>query len=114
MLSDSHHDYSIEEKIVSLKKDKQKVLGEVFDEERIAGFLIGEAPDGVSRDFHLLERAYRSMKAENFATFVRLFREQNLDLNSTGPDGKTLLARIEEHRQGGDYAEILRAAGAKA
>ena len=98
---------------MSLKKDKQKVLGEVFDEERIAGFLIGEAPAGVYRDFHLLERAYRSMKTENFATFVRLFQEKKFDLNSAGPDGKTLLARIEEHRQGADYAEILRAAGAK-
>jgi len=99
---------------VSLKKDKQKVLGEVFDDERIAGFLEGEAPEGIARDYHLLERAYRSMKAENFATFVRLFQEQNLDINSTGPDGKTLLARIGEHRQGDDYAEILTAAGAHA
>ena len=99
---------------MSLKKDKQKVLGEVFDDERISSFLIGEAPEGMERDFYLLERAYRSMTAENFATFVRLFQEQNLDVNSTGPDGKTLLARIEEHRQGGDYAEVLKAAGAHA
>ncbi len=98
---------------MSLKKDKQKVLGEVFDEERIASFLIGEAPEGVERDYHLLERAYRSMKAENFETFVRLFLEQNLDLNSPGPDGKTLLVRIQEHRQSDEYADILRAAGAK-
>ncbi|SDZ94148.1 PA4642 family protein [Microbulbifer marinus] len=99
---------------MSLKKDKQKVLGEVFDDERIAGFLVGEAPEGVNRDYYLLERAYRSMKADNFATFIRLFQEQNLDLDSPGPDGKTLLARIEEHRQGTDYAEILKAAGARA
>jgi|GEM_PF-649366 len=97
---------------VSLKKDKQKVLGEVFDENRIAGFLIGEAPEGVNRDYHLLERAYRSMKAENFETFVRLFLEQGLDLDSPGPDGKTLLMRIQEHRQSEEYAEVLRAAGA--
>ena len=32
---------------MSLKKDKQKVLGEVFDDERIAGFLAGEAPEGI-------------------------------------------------------------------
>lgn len=98
---------------MSLKKDKQKVLGEVFDDERIAGFLIGEPPKGVERDYYLLERAYRSMKAENFETFVRLFREQGLDLNSPSPDGKTLLARIGEHRQGAEYADILKAAGAQ-
>ncbi|SHF00339.1 hypothetical protein SAMN04487965_1142 [Microbulbifer donghaiensis] len=99
---------------MSLKKDKQKVLGEVFDDQRIAGFLIGEAPEGVNRDYYLLERAYRSMKAESFATFVRLFQEQNLDLDSPGPEGKTLLARIEDHRQGAEYAEVLKAAGARA
>ncbi|WP_428818878.1 PA4642 family protein [Microbulbifer sp. MCCC 1A16149] len=98
---------------MSLKKDKQKVLGEVFDDERIAGFLVGEAPEGFNRDFYLLERAYRGMKAENFETFVRMFKEQGLDLDSQSPEGQTLLARISEHTQGDDYAEILRAAGAK-
>ncbi|WP_323845120.1 PA4642 family protein [Microbulbifer magnicolonia] len=99
---------------MSLKKDKQKVLGEMFDDERIAGFLIGDAPEGMNRDFYLLERAYRSMKAENFETFVRLFQAQSLDLNSPAPDGRTLLARIEEHRQGAEYAAILRTAGGRA
>lgn len=98
---------------MSLKKDKQKVLGEVFDDERIAGFLVGEAPEGFNRDFYLLERAYRGMKAENFETFVLMFKEQGLDLDSQSPEGQTLLARISEHTQGDDYAEILRAAGAK-
>ncbi|WP_160154311.1 PA4642 family protein [Microbulbifer sp. ALW1] len=98
---------------MSLKKDKQKVLGEVFDDARIAGFLEGDAPEGFNRDFYLLERAYRGMKAENFETFVRLFKEQGLDLNSQSPEGQTLLARIGEHAQGEDYADILRAAGAE-
>ncbi|WP_226645728.1 PA4642 family protein [Microbulbifer variabilis] len=98
---------------MSLKKDKQKVLGEVFDEERIAGFLVGEAPENTNRDFHLLERAYRSMKAESFATFVQLFLAEGHDLNSTDPDGNTLLTRICEHRQSSEYIEILKAAGAK-
>ncbi|AQQ67000.1 PA4642 family protein [Microbulbifer agarilyticus] len=98
---------------MSLKKDKQKVLGEVFDDARIAGFLEGEAPEGFNRDFYLLERAYRGMKAENFETFVRLFKEQGLDLNSQSPEGQTLLARIGEHEQGAEYGEILKAAGAQ-
>lgn len=97
---------------MTLKKDKQKVLGEIFDEERVAGFLIGEPPAGVNRDFYLLERAYRGMQAENFATFVQLCTQKGLDLNSPGPYGRSLLAQIEEHRQGGEYADILRAAGA--
>nr|WP_242524080.1 PA4642 family protein [Microbulbifer salipaludis] len=96
-----------------MKKDKQKVLGEVFDDDRIAGFLVGEAPEGFNRDFYLLERAYRGMKAENFETFVRLFNEQGLNLNSHSPEGQTLLARISEHEQSAEYADILKAAGAQ-
>lgn len=98
---------------MSLKKDKQKVLGEIFDDERIAGFLVGEAPEGFNRDFYLLERAYRGMKVENFETFVRLFKQQGLNLNSQSPEGQTLLARIGEHEQGSEYADILKAAGAQ-
>ena len=41
---------------MSLKKDKQKVLGEVFDDERVKSFLDYQAPSGVSADFHLLEK----------------------------------------------------------
>ncbi|AOS95502.1 hypothetical protein AUP74_00022 [Microbulbifer aggregans] len=98
---------------MSLKKDKQKVLGETFDKDRIAGFLVGEAPEGLDRDFYLLERAYRGMKAEDFATFVQLFLVQGGDLNASNSEGQTLLARISEHRQSSDYADILRAAGAE-
>lgn len=53
------------------------------------------------------------MKAESFATFVQLFLADGHDLNSTGPDGNTLLTRISEHRQSNEYIEILKAAGAK-
>jgi hypothetical protein len=93
---------------MSLKKDKQKVLGEVFDDERIKSFLQFEPPAGVNADFHLLEKAYRGMKAENFSTFVKFFLEQGRDINSTNPAGKTLLNVIVEHRHGTEYADILR------
>ncbi|WP_237066282.1 PA4642 family protein [Microbulbifer guangxiensis] len=95
---------------MSLKKDKQKVLGETFDEERIAGFLAGEAPEGQDRDFYLLERAYRGMRAEDFATFVQLFLARGGDLNARNSEGQTLLDRLLEHRQSSDYAEVLRTA----
>jgi len=97
---------------MSLKKDKQKVLGEVFDDDRIRTFLHCEPPAGVNADFHALEKAYRGMKAENFATFVEFFTTAGRDINSTNPTGKNLLAIVGEHRHGGEYAEILRAHGA--
>ncbi len=98
---------------MALKKDKQKVLGEVFDDERIKTFLDIQPYGDMNADFHVMEKAYRGMKAENFKTFIQFFVEANRDINATGADGKTLLAIVSEHRLGEDYAEILKAAGAK-
>ena len=98
---------------MSLRKDKEKVLGEIFDEERIKTFLEFTAPKDVNADFHLLEKAYRGMRGENFATFVRLFKEAGRDLNAVGPEGKTFLQTIKTHRNGEEYAIALESAGAK-
>ncbi len=97
---------------MTLKKDKQKVLGEVFDDERIKTFLELEAPEGTNPDFHLLEKAYRGMKVENFDTFLGFFREAGHDINAQNPKGKTLLAIASEHRHGDDYANALKRHGA--
>ena len=93
---------------MALKKDKQKVLGEVFDDERIKTFLAFEAPKGVSPDFHLLEKAYRGMNVENFDTFLTFFLEAGHDINAKNPNGKTLFIIASEHRHGNEYVEALR------
>lgn len=98
---------------MSQRKDKEKVLGEIFDEERIKSFLQFTAPTGVNADFHLLEKAYRGMRGENFSTFVRLFVESGRNLNAIGPEGKTFLQIVKTHRNGEEYAQALEAAGAK-
>lgn len=98
---------------MALKKDKQKVLGEVFDDERIKTFLDIQPYGEMNADFHVLEKAYRGMKAENFETFVKFFKQDNRDINAVGEDGKTLLQIVSEHRLGEDYAAILKAAGAQ-
>jgi hypothetical protein len=98
---------------MSLRKDKEKVLGEIFDEARIATFLDYPAPTGINADFHLLEKAYRGMRGENFGTFVKLFIEAGKDVNAIGPEGKTFLQVVKVHRNGEEYAVALEAAGAK-
>lgn len=97
---------------MALKKDKQKVLGEVFDDERIKTFLDFEAPEGVNHDFHLLEKAYRGMKVENFATFLDFFLAAEHNINATNPAGQTLLQIASEHRHSEDYAALLTEHGA--
>ena len=85
---------------MSLKKDKQKVLGEVFDDERVKSFLEYLPPEGVSRDFHLLEKAYRGMNIDNFVSFVDFFKQAGFDLNATNPDGVNMVQIMNQHQQG--------------
>lgn len=98
---------------MSLRKDKEKVLGETFDDERIKTFLDYPAPVGVNADYHLLEKAYRGMLGGNFATFVKFFVEAGKDINAVGPEGKTFLQVVKAHRNGEEYAIALESAGAK-
>jgi hypothetical protein len=98
---------------MSLRKDKEKVQGEVFDDARIKTFLNFPAPAGVDPDFHLLEKAYRGMRGENFATFVQFFVEAGHDLNAPGPDGKTFLQTLKTHRLAEEYIIALEQAGAR-
>ena len=99
---------------MSLKKDKQKVLGEVFDDERVKSFQDYLPPEGVSHDFHLLEKAYRGMNIDNFVSFVEFFKQAGYDLNATNPDGVNMVQIMNQHQQGADYAQALIKAGASA
>ncbi len=98
---------------MALKKDKQKVLGENFDDDRVKSFLIAEPREGESLDYMLLERAYRGMKADNFATFVKFFTQANKDINAQNKEGETFLSSIQDQRLAGDYIASLKNAGAK-
>lgn len=95
-----------------MRKDKAKVLDEQWDDARVASFLEPRPGDGDRPDHRLLLRAYQSMRAEDFARFVALFVQADGDLNDTGPDGRTVLDEIREHRYGTPYTDILVAAGA--
>lgn len=98
---------------MALKKDKQKVLGEVFDDARVRSFLEPIAREGFNEDYLLLERAYRSMKAENFETFISFFVETGRDINSKNPDGINLLQLIQDHAQSAEYCQALKSNGGR-
>jgi hypothetical protein len=98
---------------MSLKKDKQKVLGERFSDERVREFLEVVPVGDTHPDYLALERAYRGMVAENFATFVDFFVAEGKNINQTNPEGKTFAQVIASHRHGAPYLEALKAAGAR-
>lgn len=96
-----------------LKKDKQKVLGEYFDDERIKTFLNYEAYGDINPDYHVLEKAYRGMIAENFAAFIAFFIDAGRDINAKNPQGDTFLETIRQQRCAEKYVDALIAAGAQ-
>ena len=95
-----------------MKKDKEKVLDEVWTEEHVKSFLSVRPHDGSNEDFHMLFKAYQSMRVGDFELFVNLFVAENRDINARGKDGHTVVELVSQHRHGDDYAEILKAAGA--
>lgn len=97
---------------MALKKDKQKVLGETFDDDRVRSFLEPTSREGFDGDYLLLERAYRGMKADNFATFLGFFNDAGHNINAKNPDGQTLLQTVQNHSQGIEYKTALKNAGA--
>jgi hypothetical protein len=93
-----------------LKKDKEKVLDEVWTEARVESFLHVEPPVGVDRDFHRLHKAYQSMRADNFTSFVAMFIADNGNINATNPEGETVLSIASQHRNSTEQVTTLTSA----
>ena len=95
-----------------MRKDKEKVLDEVWTEDHVRSFLNVRSHDNTAEDFHMLLKAYQSMRAEDFELFVGFFLADKRDINATGLDGRSVLAIVTEHRLGAEYAVILTENGA--
>ena len=95
-----------------MKKDKEKVLDEVWTEDHVKSFLQVRPHDGSDENFHMLLKAYQSMRADDFELFVGFFTAESRDVNATGMDGNSVLDIVKTHRLGVEYADILKAAGA--
>ena len=95
-----------------MKKDKLKVLDEVWTEQRIRSFLQVRSHDATAEDFHMLLKAYQSMRAEDFTTFLAMFTGDGRNLDACNPAGETVLSIVSAHRNSGEYAQALRNAGA--
>lgn len=95
------------QEVVTKKKDKKVVEGEVFDDNRIRGFLNVLPPAGVDADFHALEIAYRGMTPESFERFITFFREAGRNLHAKNAQGQTIADVIKQHRHGEEYLPVL-------
>lgn len=89
------------------------VTDEWWSDERVRSFLDMQAEDGVDADYHVLLKAYRGMVPEAFERFLAFFSETGRKLDAPGPDGRSLLQLITEHRNAAEYIRILKQAGAR-
>lgn len=85
---------------------------EEWSDDRLKAFLELEPPASLPADYNILLKAYRGMTAELFARFVPFFVEAGRDINVTLEDGSTFLDLVSRHKKSGDYADILKDAGA--
>lgn len=89
------------------------VVDEWWSDERILSFLDLQTTTDEARDYHILLKAYRGMEPEAFERFIQFFVEAGLDLNEAGPDGRSLVLLMQEHKNAADYVRIIKAAGGK-
>lgn len=98
---------------MALKKDKAKVLDEVWTEERIRSFLEVQPASGVDADYHALEKAYQQMRAEDFALFIDFFMQDQRNPEARNPQGQMLTEVIARHRQSAEFLSTLQTAQAR-
>lgn len=101
--------------VLKARKDKAKVLDEVWDDARIKSFLHKAAPQqsGVplagDADFFVLRHAYQAMRAEDFGRFLDYFTDEGGDVCACNGDGQTLAQYIAPHVKAGPFIELLNA-----
>jgi len=94
-----------------LKKDKVKVIDETLNDDKVRRFMLLEPSNGEERDFHILISAYRGLNEADFERFITFFKEDNLNINSTNREGKTILQVIKNHVHSQNYINSLKSRG---
>jgi len=92
-----------------MRPDKAKVVDEIWDDKRIEDFLAKPPMGAESADFSRLLNAYRSMRVEDFARFVVLYKAQGGELTAVDQMGRSLAQVIGTHDKSAPFLEILTA-----
>jgi len=91
-----------------MRPDKKTITDEVWDDDRIRSFLSPRSAQGADDpDFVLLLNAYRGMRPDDFARFIRFYRDDRHNLNPTNEAGQSFIEFIRPHRHGKPFIEIL-------
>ncbi len=82
------------------------VTDEVWDDDRVRSFLALEPYGDESADFHVLLKAYRGMRPDDFERFLGFYVESGRDIDARDKQGRTLWDIIAAHRQGQDFIAV--------
>ncbi|MFU8815930.1 MAG: PA4642 family protein [Pseudomonadales bacterium] len=94
-----------------MRPDKQKVVDEVWDDARVESFLHKPPMGDEDAEFSVLLNAYRAMRPDDFARFIRLYTAAGRDLGARSRSGKTLRETLAAHRHAEPFRQIIAAAG---
>ncbi|MDT8398029.1 MAG: PA4642 family protein [Pseudomonadales bacterium] len=101
------------EKKSGAERTQLAVHDEWWSDERLRSFLTILPTASEARDFHILRKAYQGMVPETFARFMVFFVEAGHNINERNSHGQTILGIVSQHRNSGEYAAILKQAGAQ-
>ena len=97
-----------------MKRDKEKVVDETWDDEHVASFLRKVPPDlPGDPDFHVLLFAYQSMRADDFARFLDFYVDAGRDVTAKNGNGMTVASYLSRHAMAGPYIDLLESAAAR-
>jgi len=91
-----------------MRKDKQKVIGEPISDEQIKSYLNLTLADNTPLDFYRLVKAYRGLRADDFARFVHFFVANGGNLQAANQDGQTFIAQISGHKKAAPYLATIK------
>jgi hypothetical protein len=97
-----------------MRPDKKIITDEVWDDQRVRSFLVSRTPQGGDDpDYLLLLNAYRGMRVDDFARFIRFYCDEQHDLNAKNENGQHFVEFIATHRHGKPFIEVMMSAGAR-
>ncbi|MGI0117149.1 PA4642 family protein [Zooshikella sp. RANM57] len=95
-----------------MKKDKQKVIGETLSDDRIKSLLEVRPADDTPVGYYILQRAYQSLREDDFARFLSFYVEAGFDINVTNQSGKAFLTLLYQHAEASPYVTAMEKLGA--
>ena len=96
-----------------VRPDKQKVIDEVWTQDRVRDFLKtitpsqGGEPFPGDHDFFVLLRAYQAMRLDDFTLFLEFFKADGGNLQAQNHQGQTLAEFIGTHRKAQPFIQAL-------